>query len=165
MCFFCICAYFYFQITRNFFSKKDIFYHLEWLIACFDAFPHTSRPTETFFQKKYFLLSGVVKKMFWCIFTYFQITRNFFFRKDTFNCLEWLKTFFYAFAHTSRPDQTFLTTPVGKKYLFWKKVSGDLEVSKNASKHVFELQTVKNIFFEKSFWCSGSMRSCIKTRF
>jgi hypothetical protein len=30
-----------------------------------------------------------------------------FFRKDIFYCLEWLKTFFYAFAHTSRPPETF----------------------------------------------------------
>ena len=31
---------------------------------CFDAFAHTSRPPETFFQKRYFLLSGVVKTCF-----------------------------------------------------------------------------------------------------
>ncbi len=34
-------------------------------------------------------------------------------------------------------QNTFLTTPDGKKYLFWKKVSGGLEVCANASKHVF----------------------------
>jgi hypothetical protein len=46
------------------FFKKDIFDHLEWLKACFDAFPHTSRPPETFFQKRYFLLSEVVTNVF-----------------------------------------------------------------------------------------------------
>jgi hypothetical protein len=39
---------------QKLFFKKDIFYHLEWLKACFDAFPYTSRPTETFCQKRYF---------------------------------------------------------------------------------------------------------------
>jgi hypothetical protein len=34
--------------------KKDIFERLEWLKTCFDAFSHTSRPPETFFQKRYF---------------------------------------------------------------------------------------------------------------
>jgi hypothetical protein len=34
-------------------------------------------------------------------------------------------------------QNTFLTTPDGKKYLFWKKVSGGLEVCTNASKHAF----------------------------
>jgi hypothetical protein len=28
-------------------------------------------------------------------------------KKDIFYCLEWLNTFFYAFAHTSRPPETF----------------------------------------------------------
>jgi hypothetical protein len=44
--------------------KKDIFDRLEWLKTCFDAFAHTPRPTETFDQKRYFLLSGVVKNVF-----------------------------------------------------------------------------------------------------
>ena len=150
---------------QKLFFKKDIFYHLEWLKTCFDAFSHTSIPPETFFQKRYFLLSGVVKNvflcicayfqttrnffqkryfwpsgvvknMFWCIFAYLHTTRNFFskeifftvwsgykrvlmrfrilpyhqklfFRKDISYCLEWLKTCFDAFAHTSRPPETF----------------------------------------------------------
>ena len=106
--FWCISAYL--QNTRNFFSKeifftvwsgykrvfmhlrilpdhqklfvkKDIFYHLVWLKACFDAFAHTSRTPETFFQKRYFWTSGVVKNVFWCICAYFQTTRNFFWKK------------------------------------------------------------------------------------
>ena len=98
--FWCICAYF--QTTRIFFFKKYILYRLEWLKPCFDAFAHTSipletffrkryflpsgvvrnvfcaylRPPETFFQKRYFLPAGVVKDGFWCIFAYFQTTRN-----------------------------------------------------------------------------------------
>ena len=196
--FFCICAYL--QTTRNFFVKKDFFYHLVWLKACFDAFAHTSRtpetycleqlqtcfdafsqasiPPETFFQKRYFLLSGVVpnvflcifahtsrppetffqkryflppgvvNSVFWCISTYFQTNRNFFskeiiftvwsgykrvlmhfrilpyhqkpfFRKDIFYCLEWLKTFFYAFAHTSRPPDTFFRKDIFDRLEGW----------------------------------------------
>jgi hypothetical protein len=45
---------------------------MEWLKTCFDAFAHTSRPPETFFDR-----------------------------------LEWLKTCFDAFAHTSRAPETF----------------------------------------------------------
>jgi hypothetical protein len=39
---------------QNHVLKKDIFDRLEWLKAFFDAFAHTSRPPETFFQKRYF---------------------------------------------------------------------------------------------------------------
>jgi hypothetical protein len=62
---------------QKLFFKKDIFYRLEWLKTCFDAFAHTSRPPETFFKK------------------------------DIFDRLEWLKTCFDAFAHTSRAPETF----------------------------------------------------------
>jgi hypothetical protein len=34
--------------------KKDIFYRLEWLKKCFDAFAHAYRPPETFFKKDFF---------------------------------------------------------------------------------------------------------------
>jgi hypothetical protein len=49
---------------QKLFLKKDHFERLEWLKTCFDAFAHTSRPPETFVQKRYFLLIGVVKKVF-----------------------------------------------------------------------------------------------------
>ena len=64
---------------RKHFFKKDTFYRLEWLKTCFDVFAHTSRPPEnfskemffivcsppeTFFQKRYFLPSGVVKNVY-----------------------------------------------------------------------------------------------------
>jgi hypothetical protein len=63
-------------------------------------------------------------------------------------------------------QNTFLTTPDGQKYLFWKKVSGGLEVCANASKHVFNhSRRLKIYFLKKCFWWSGSMRKCIKTRF
>jgi hypothetical protein len=39
---------------QKLFLKKDIIESLEWLKTCFDAFGHTSRPPETFFQKRYF---------------------------------------------------------------------------------------------------------------
>jgi len=45
------------QKHQKLFFKKDIFERLEWLKTCFDAFAHTSRPTETpetFFSKKIF---------------------------------------------------------------------------------------------------------------
>jgi hypothetical protein len=49
---------------QNHFFKKDFFDRQECLKTCFDAFAHTSRPPETFFQKIYFLPSGVVKDVF-----------------------------------------------------------------------------------------------------
>ena len=52
------------QKQQKLFFKKYIFERLEWLKTCFDAFAHTSIPQETFFQKKYFLPSGVVKEVF-----------------------------------------------------------------------------------------------------
>jgi hypothetical protein len=52
------------QKHQKLFFKKDIFDRLEWLKTCFDAFAHTSRAPETFFQKRYFLPSGVVKDVF-----------------------------------------------------------------------------------------------------
>jgi hypothetical protein len=53
-----------FPDRQKLFFKKDIFERPEWLKTCFDAFAHTSSPPETFFQKRYFLLSGVVKNVF-----------------------------------------------------------------------------------------------------
>jgi hypothetical protein len=53
-----------FPDQQNHFFKKDFFDRLEWLKTCFDAFAHASRPPETFFQKRYFLQSGVVKNVF-----------------------------------------------------------------------------------------------------
>ncbi len=53
------------------------------------------------------------------------------------------------------------TTPDGKKYLFWKKVSGSLGVCENASKHVFNHSRRSKIsLLKKRFWRSGSMRKC-----
>ena len=75
---------------QNHVLKKDIFYRLEWLKLCFDAFAHTSIPPETFFKK------------------------------DIFYRLEWLKMCFDTFAHTSRPPEScplkryFLTSGVIK---------------------------------------------------
>jgi hypothetical protein len=49
---------------ETFFQKKNTFYCLKWLKTCFDAFAHTSRTPETFFQKIYFLPSGMGKNVF-----------------------------------------------------------------------------------------------------
>ena len=58
------------------FFKKDFFDLQECLKMCFDAFAHAYRPPVTFFQKRYFLPSGVVKNVFACICAHFQTTRN-----------------------------------------------------------------------------------------
>ncbi len=80
------CIFAYFLTNRIMFLKKIFFKHLECLKTCFDAFAHTSRPPETFFQKSYFLPSGVVKNVFWCIFAYFQTsTRIMSLKKIFFN--------------------------------------------------------------------------------
>jgi hypothetical protein len=44
-------------------------------------------------------------------------------------------------------QNTSLTTPDGKEYLFWKKVSGGMEVCSNASKHVLTTPDVKKYLF------------------
>ncbi len=114
--------------------QKLFFDRLEWLKTCFDAFSHTSRRPESCPQKRYFLTSGEVKNVFWCINTYSQTTRKMFWKqiiwpsggvkscfdafsipdhqklflkKDIFERSEWLKTCFDAFAHTSRPPERF----------------------------------------------------------
>ena len=87
--FWCICTCF--QTTRIFFFEKDIFERLECLKTCLLAFPHISRPPEIFLKKWFLWPWGVVKNVFWCICAYFQTTKNFFFKKDNFYCLEWLK--------------------------------------------------------------------------
>ena len=62
-------------------------------------------------------------------------------------------------------QNTFLTTPISKKYLFCTKVFGGLEVCANASKHVFNhYRRSKISFLKKSFWWCGSMRKWNKTR-
>ena len=66
---------------------------------------------------------------------------------------------FLVFSNYGQMHQnTFLTTPDGKKYLFWKKVSGGLEVCANASKLIF-----KHSWRSKnSFWrnVSGGLEMC-----
>jgi hypothetical protein len=46
------------------------------------------------------------------------------------------KKFLVVWKYAQMHQNTFLTTPESKKYLFYKKVSGGLEVCGNASKHV-----------------------------
>ncbi len=92
---------------QKFFFEKDIFDHLEWLKACFDAFPHTSRPPETLFQKRYFLLSGAITNVFFLRLRILPDNQKLFFKKDIFDRLEWLKNVFGAFSHTCRSPETF----------------------------------------------------------
>ncbi len=55
----------------------------------------------------------------------------------------------------------FVTTPDVQKYLFWKIVSGGLEVCANASKHVFNHSRRSKI----SFWANfpGGLEVCENT--
>jgi hypothetical protein len=103
--------------TRNFFFKKDIFYRLEWLKMCFNAFAHISRPPETFLQKIFFWPSGVLKNVFWCICAYFQTTRNLK-KKKYFLPSEVVKNVFSLFMHLRilREHQK----PFFKKYIFYR---------------------------------------------
>ena len=55
-------------------------------------------------------------------------------------------------------QNTFLTTPVSKKYLFWKKVSGGLGVCANASEHVLITPDSKKYLFWKKV--SGGLGVC-----
>jgi hypothetical protein len=56
--------------------KKDLFYRLKWLKPLRILPDH-----QKFKQKKYFLPSGVVKNVIWCMCTCFQTTSNFFSKK------------------------------------------------------------------------------------
>ena len=55
-------------------------------------------------------------------------------------------------------QNTFLTTLVGKKYLFKKNVSGTLEVWANVLKHVFNLSRWLKIYILKKV--SGGQEVC-----
>jgi hypothetical protein len=96
---------------QKLFFQKDIFYRRKWLKPCFNAFAHTSRTPETFLKKIYFLPSGVVKKDHQKrVLMHLHMLpdhQKLFFKKDIFYRLEWLKTCFDAFAHASRPPETF----------------------------------------------------------
>ena len=108
------------------------------------------RPPETFFQKRYFWTSGVVKNVFWCICAYFQTTRNFLLKKDIIESLEWLKTCFYAFAHTSRSPETFFKKDIFDR-LEWLKACFD------AFAHTS--RTPETFFLKKYFWTSGVVKN------
>jgi hypothetical protein len=98
--------------------------------------------------------------------------------------------FLVVWKNAQMHQNTFLTTPDVKLYLFYGHDSGGLEVFKNASKHVFKnarrskisflkkvsgglevctfLTTTnvqKYLFLKKSFWWSRCIPKCIKTRF
>ena len=73
---------------------------------CIDAFAHTSRPPETFFSKEIFLTVWSCLKRVLMHFRILQDHQKLFFKKAFIERLEWLKTCFDAFAHTSRPPET-----------------------------------------------------------
>jgi hypothetical protein len=126
---------------QKLFFKKDIFYCLEWLKTCFDAFAHFYRPPVTFCQKRYFNFWNGWK----CVLMHlrkFPDHQNHFFKKYFFDRQECLKTCFDAFAHTSRPPEIFFQ----KRYIWTSGVG----------KHVFWcictcFQTTSNFFSKKIF--------------
>jgi hypothetical protein len=88
------------------------------------VFKHSWRSKKSFL-KKCFWWSGNVRK---CMQTHFKHSRR--------SKISFLKKKFLV-VWKQMHQNTFLTTPDGKKYLFWKKVTGGLEACANASKHVF----------------------------
>ncbi len=76
---------------------------MKWLKTCFDAFAHTSIPLEPFLEKYIFYRLEWLETCF----AHTSDNQKLFFKKDIFYRLEWLKTCFDAFAHTSRPPETF----------------------------------------------------------
>ena len=126
-----------FRPPETFFQKR-YFLPSEVVKLCFDAFAHTSRPPETFFQKRYFLLSGVVKSVFWCICTYFQNTRNLFSKEIFFTVWSGYKRVFLLLRILPDYQKLFL-----KKRYF---------LPSGVVKNVFWcictcLQTTRNFFF------------------
>jgi hypothetical protein len=94
--FLCFCAYF--QTTRIMFLKK-IFFNVWRGKKCVLMHFQTTRIKSL---KFYFFTSGVVKNVFLCISRPPESSpQNFIFSR-----LEWLKTCFYAYAHTSRPSES-----------------------------------------------------------
>jgi hypothetical protein len=150
---------------NTFLTTPDVQKYLFWkkvsggLEECANELKHVfnhSRRSKIYFLKKSFWWSGRMRKCIKTRFLPLQTVKNIFFEKKFLVVLE------YAQMH----QNTFLITPDSKKYLFWKKVSGGLEVCANASKHVFNhYRRSKTSFLKKRFWWSGSMRKCIKTRF
>ena len=127
---------------QKLFFKKDIFYRLEWLKTCFDAFAHTSRPQEKFYRKRYFWKSGVVKNVFWCICAYFETTRNFFSKKILLNVWSGLKR---VLMHLRiLPDHQKVLC---KKYIFYW-----LEWLKTCLMHLRILPDHQKLFSKKIFW-------------
>ena len=117
--------------------------------------------------------------MFWCICAYFQTSKIFFskkmflnvwsgkkrvlmhlrilpdhqklfFKKDIFERLEWLKTCFDAFPHTSRPPKSIVL-----KRCFWTSV-----VVKNVFDAFAHISRPPETFFQKRyFWKSGVVKN------
>ncbi len=84
------------------------------------AFEHIFSPPETCPLKRYFLTSGGVKKRILMHLPILPDQQNLFFEKDIFYRLEWLKTCFYVFSHTSWPPETFFQRDVFHR-LEWLK--------------------------------------------
>ena len=73
-----------------------------------------------------------------------------FFRKDIFYCLEWLNTFFYAFAHTSIPPETFFRKDIFDRQE-WLKTCFD------AFSHTS--RTPETFCQKRYFWPSGVVKN------
>jgi hypothetical protein len=156
-----VCA----NASNTFLTTTDVQKHLFRKIdfgglgVCANASKHVfnhSRRSKISFLKKSFWWSGRMRKCIKTRFLPLQTVKNIFFQNI------FLVIWKYAKTH----QNTFLTTPDVQKHLFWKKDFAGPEVCANASKHLFNhSRRSKWSFLKKSFWWSGSMRQCIKTRF
>ena len=105
-------------------------------------------------KKDILLTSGVVKNVFWCIFAYFQTTRNTrnFSSKKIFWTSGVVKNGFYAHAHTSRPPEPFFSKKDIFERLEWLKTCLD------AFAHTSRLPET---FFKKDiFDCLAWLKTC-----
>jgi hypothetical protein len=91
---------------------------------------YRSRRSKLSFLKKSFWYSGSMRKCIKTRFSPLQTFKNIFFEKK-------FLVFLVVWKYVKMHQNTFFTTPDGQNYLFWKKVSGGLEVCANAWKHVF----------------------------
>jgi hypothetical protein len=66
--------------------------------------------------------------------------------------------FLVVWKHAKMHQNTFLTTPDAKKYLFYGHVSGGLEACANASKHVLTTPDVEKYLFYGHV--SGGLEAC-----
>jgi hypothetical protein len=139
------------QTFKNiFFEKKFLVFLVVWKYVQMhqNSFLTIPNVQKYLFLKKSFWWSRCIRK---CIKTRFKPLQ-------TFKNIFYEKKFLVVWKYVQMHQNTSLTTPDCKKYLFWKKVSGGLEVCENASKHVFNHSRRSKISFWKKV--SGGLEEC-----